>query len=187
VVAVPVFAPDLVGVIAATLPVDDVLLARLQTQSVLPKTIELVGREPGGGWRVLAQGQSHVSLVAALGGSGPLPTKATLVTVDGREYLAQAVRLDHSRSSGEVAALLAYSVDEALQPYRAVATAWAGLLGFRPGRGGVRRDLDRAPGFAAGRAAGRVGAADRLGRLQRAARHPQRRRDSARLPVPSPA
>jgi diguanylate cyclase (GGDEF)-like protein len=130
VVAVPVFAPDLVGVIAATLPVDDALLARLQTQSVLPKTIELVGKEPDGGWRVLAQGQSHVSLVAALGAKGPLPTQATLVTVDGREYLAQAVRLDHARSSGEVAALLAYSVDEALQPYRAVATAWAGLLGF---------------------------------------------------------
>ena len=130
VVAVPVFAPDLVGVIAATLPVDDALLARLQTQSVLPKTIELVGAESGGRWRVLAQGRSHVSLVGALGAGGQLPTKATLVTIDGREYLAQAVMLDSERRGGKVAALLAYSVDEALQPYRAVATAWAGLLGF---------------------------------------------------------
>ena len=130
VVAVPVFAPDLVGVIAATLPVDDALLARLQTQSVLPKTIELVGREPGGRWRVLAQGRSHVPLVGSLGARGTLPPQATLVVVDGREYLAQAVSLDSARSSGQVAALLAYSVDEALQPYRAVATAWAGLLGF---------------------------------------------------------
>jgi diguanylate cyclase (GGDEF)-like protein len=130
VVAVPVIAPDLVGVIAATLPVDDALLARLQAQSVLPKTIELVGREADGRWRVLAQGRSHVSLVGALGMRAALPREATLVTVDGREYLAQAVALDHAQSSGEVAALLAYSVDEALQPYRAVATAWAGLLGF---------------------------------------------------------
>jgi diguanylate cyclase (GGDEF)-like protein len=130
VVAVPVFAPDLIGVIAATLPVDDALLARLQTQSVLPKTIELVGKVPGGSWRVLAQGRSHVSLVGAFGARAVLPAQATLVVVDGREYLAQAVTLDHAASSGDVAALLAYSVDEALQPYRAVATAWAGLLGF---------------------------------------------------------
>jgi diguanylate cyclase (GGDEF)-like protein len=130
VVAVPVFAPDLVGVIAATLPVDDALLARLQTQSVLPKTIELVGREADGQWRVLAQGRSHVSLVGALATRAALPREATLVSVEGREYLAQAVPLDHAQSSGEVAALLAYSVDEALQPYRAVATAWAALLGF---------------------------------------------------------
>jgi diguanylate cyclase (GGDEF)-like protein len=130
VVAVPVFAPDLVGVIAATLPLDDSLIARLQTQSVLPKTIELVGAE-GRTWRVLASGASKVPLTAALGAGGAaLPSQATLVTVDGREYLAQAVFLNRARASGDVAAVLAYSVDEALQPYRAVATAWAGLLGF---------------------------------------------------------
>lgn len=130
VVAVPVFAPDLVGVIAATLPMDDALLARLQNQSVLPKTIELVGAAKDG-WRVLARGRNHVSLVAALGAGGaPLPVQPRLVTVDGQEYLAQSVRLDGSGSGGEVAAVLAYSVDEALQPYRSVASAWAGLLGF---------------------------------------------------------
>lgn len=129
VVAVPVFAPDLVGVIAATLPLDDALLARLQTQSVLPKTIELVSRE-GKGWRVLASGASKVPISSALGVAGALPEQARLVTVDGREYLAQAVPLNRTSSSGAVDAVLAYSVDEALQPYRAVATAWAGLLGF---------------------------------------------------------
>ena len=130
VVAVPVFAPDLVGVIAATLPLDDSMIARLQTQSVLPKTIELVGAEKGQ-WRVLASGASKVPLTAALGAGGAaLPAQARLVVVDGREYLAQAVQLNHTRDSGDVAAVLAYSVDEALQPYRAVATAWAGLLGF---------------------------------------------------------
>jgi len=130
VVAVPVFAPDLVGVIAATLPLDDAMLARLQTQSVLPKTIELVGADRGG-WRVLASGTSKVPLAAALGAGGAaLPAQATLVDVEGREYLAQAVFLNRARSSEVVAAVLAYSVDEALQPYRAVATAWAGLLGF---------------------------------------------------------
>ena len=69
VVAVPVFAPDLVGVIAATLPVDDALLARLQKQSVLPKTIELVGANKGQ-WSVLASGSNHVSLVRQLTANG---------------------------------------------------------------------------------------------------------------------
>src|SRR6476659_3979624 len=40
-VVVPVFAPDLVGFIAAAIPVDDRLLARLQAQSALPKQVEL--------------------------------------------------------------------------------------------------------------------------------------------------
>ncbi|MEO8161172.1 MAG: EAL domain-containing protein [Arenimonas sp.] len=130
VVAVPVFAPDLVGVIAATLPVDDALIARLQNQSVLPKTIELVGAEQDG-WRLLASGGNKVSLARTLGANGGrLPTQPRLLTVDSREYLVQAVWLNHSSSSPEVAAVLAYSVDEALQPYRAVGSAWAALLGF---------------------------------------------------------
>lgn len=128
VVAVPVFAPDLVGVIAATLPVNNALLARLQNQSVLPKTIELVGANSRG-WSVLASGSNHVSLVRQLTATGSrLPTDARLVVVDGREYLAQSVWLKRSRFSPAVAAVLAFSVDEALQPYRSVATAWTGLL-----------------------------------------------------------
>ena len=131
VVAVPAFAPDLVGVIAAMIPVDDYLLLRLQEQSVLPKTIELVGLGPGQKWMVLANGRNHVSLTENLtAAGGKLPVQARLVEVDGREYLAQAVWLNRSRTSPEVAAVLAYSVDEALQPYRSVATAWAALLSF---------------------------------------------------------
>src|SRR5207342_280214 len=83
VVAVPVFAPDRVGVIAATLPVDDAMLAKLQNQSVLPKTIELVGAE-NGSWRVLARGSNKVSLVPALDAQGGRPpTQATLLDVGG--------------------------------------------------------------------------------------------------------
>ena len=131
VVAVPVFAPDLIGVIAATIPVDDALLVRLQSQSVLPKAIELVGVVPGQGWTVLASGSHHVSLTEHLtAGGGNLPLQSRLVTVDGREFLAQAVWLNNSRGSAPVAAVLAYSVDEALQPFRSVTTAWAGLLSF---------------------------------------------------------
>lgn len=129
VVAVPVFAPDLVGVIAAMIPVDDALLMRLQGQSVLPKTIELVGSAPGKHWLILASGSNHVSLTDHLtSAGGELPVTARLIVVDGREYLAQAVWLNGSRTSSPIAAVLAYSVDEALQPFRSVASAWAALV-----------------------------------------------------------
>ncbi len=129
VVAVPVFAPDLVGVIAATIPVNDSLLVRLQTQSVLPRTIELVSANGGGQWQVLASGSNHVDLTrhATINGA-QLPSRPRLVMVNGREFLTQAVWLNHSSASPAVAAVLGFSVDEALQPYRSVGTAWAALL-----------------------------------------------------------
>jgi len=129
IVAVPVFAPDLVGVIAAMLPVDARLLARMQAQSVLPRNIELValGRD---GTVELARGPgASASLAGALAAGGrALPVQPRLVRAGGREYLAQAVSLKRSRASPPVVAILAYSVDEALQPYRSVALAWALLL-----------------------------------------------------------
>ncbi|GAB1594947.1 putative bifunctional diguanylate cyclase/phosphodiesterase [Lysobacter claricitrinus] len=129
-VVVPVFAPDLVGFIAAAIPVDDALLVRLQAQSALPKEVELATRD-GGRWHAIAHGSGQGALTSALAAhGGTLPTTPELTTLDDREYVVQAVMLDHSRNSAPVAAVLGYSVDAALQPYRAVAIAWAGLLGF---------------------------------------------------------
>src|SRR5688572_4412087 len=127
-VVVPVLAPDVIGLIAAAVPIDATLLERLQQQSVLPKSIELA--TPGAdGWQVLAHGSDPVSLAAALGdGAGALPTTPRLLTVGDREYLVQGVWLARSDASAPVAAVFGYSVDDALQPYRSVGTAWAGLL-----------------------------------------------------------
>jgi diguanylate cyclase (GGDEF)-like protein len=127
VVAVPVFAPDLVGVIAATLPVDRPLLARLQAQSVLPRSIELASAGPGG-WTVLAKGEHSDSLTPALGRIDSRPQGTRAVRVNGKEFIVQAVWLNQARGSEPVAAVLGYSVDEALAPYRPVAIAWAVLL-----------------------------------------------------------
>ena len=127
-VVVPVLAPDVIGLVAAAVPIDAALLSQLQAQSVLPKTIELATPEAGG-WRVLADGDEPVALAAALGGGeSALPTEPRLVHVDGREYLAQGVWLARSETSPPVAAVFGYSVDDALQPYRSVGAAWAGLL-----------------------------------------------------------
>ncbi|HEY1139721.1 MAG TPA: cache domain-containing protein, partial [Lysobacter sp.] len=53
-VVVPVFAPDLVGYIAAAIPVDDAVLARLQQQSALPDSIELAAAGSSGPLVVVA-------------------------------------------------------------------------------------------------------------------------------------
>ncbi len=130
-VVVPVFAPTLVGLIAAAIPVDDSLIARLQTQSTLPKGVELATESPTGGWTVVAHGQDRIALTAGLTAHGHgLPTQPELVDVSGREFVVQAVRLNASRQSAAVTAVLGYSVDQALQPYRSVGRAWAALLAF---------------------------------------------------------
>jgi diguanylate cyclase (GGDEF)-like protein len=137
---VPVFAPNLVGFIAAAIPVDDRLLAQLQEQSSLPREVELASRDAGGRWQVLARGRGAGGLadqLAAAGGDLPAQPRTTLV--GGREFVVQAVRLDSSTHSPPVAAVLGYSVDEALRPYRSVAAAWGGLtlLGLLAGLAGA--------------------------------------------------
>ena len=128
-VVVPVFAPNLVGLIAAAIPIDDPLLARMQALSTLPKTIELATLAGDDRWNVVARGSDKVALTAQLTTHGSaLPTKPILIDVHGREFVAQAVSLNRSAQSAPVAAVLGYSVDEALSPYRSVGRAWAGLL-----------------------------------------------------------
>ena len=130
-VVVPVFAPNLIGEIAAAIPIDDGMLARMQSLSVLPKTIELATRANDGRWTVVAHGSGPIALTAQLAArDGTLSDKPILIEVRGREFVAQAVALNHSAQSAPVAAVLGYSVDEALSPYRSVGMAWAGLLAF---------------------------------------------------------
>lgn len=127
-VVVPVFAPNLVGFIAAAIPVDDRLLAQLQLQSALPKGIELASPGGDGRWRVLAQGSERAGMTAGLMAHGAeLPLQPRTARIGGREFVVQAVWLNRSSQSDPVAAVLGYSVDEALRPYRSVASAWGVL------------------------------------------------------------
>jgi predicted signal transduction protein with EAL and GGDEF domain len=129
-VVVPVFAPDLVGFIAAAVPVDDARLGQLQQQSALPRSVELA-TATAGGWKVVARGRDSLPLTRELAHQGAtLPRRPQLTTVAGREFVAQAVWLNRAQESAPVVAVLGYSVDEALQPYRRVAIAWASLLGL---------------------------------------------------------
>lgn len=128
-VVVPVFAPNLVGEIAAAIPIDDSLLARLQSQSTLPRNIELVARKSDRNWSLLAHGSDQLSLSRNFARQHrDLPVQPALLEVGGREFVAEAMPLNRAQASAPVIALLGYSVDDALRPYRSVGLAWAALL-----------------------------------------------------------
>jgi len=128
-IVAPVYAPEPIALIAAGIPVDNPLLARLQQLSALPNTIELVTDSGNGHWTDIARGSGGVALAAALTAAGhSLPLQPTLVRADGREFVALATRLRESQRSAPVAAVLGYSLDDALRPYHSVAIAWASLL-----------------------------------------------------------
>ena len=82
IVAVPVYAPDLIGFIAAAIPLDHRLLLRLQQQSALPKSIELATPRRGAGWRVIASGGDSGVVARGLGSDG-----AGLPAQPGRTHL----------------------------------------------------------------------------------------------------
>ena len=127
-VVVPVSAPALIGLIAAAIPVDDAFLARLQEESTLPNTIELAARTSATQWDVLAHGSGAVPLVEKWRAPRALSEAPVLTSIGGREYVVLATPLKSSRTSTPIAAVLGYSIDDALRPYRSVATAWIVLL-----------------------------------------------------------
>ncbi|HET9484586.1 MAG TPA: cache domain-containing protein, partial [Xanthomonadales bacterium] len=121
IVVVPVHAPQPVGLIAAGIPIDAELLQRLQSRSALPQELELVVRAADGSWTPLAHGTGSVELGGTLAAAHPeLPEHPTLIVVDGREYVALATRLSGSPRQQPIAAVLGYSLDEALAAYRPV-------------------------------------------------------------------
>ncbi|MGN6519956.1 MAG: putative bifunctional diguanylate cyclase/phosphodiesterase [Dokdonella sp.] len=162
-IVVPVYAPKPIALIAAGIPIDDALLARLQQLSTLPNTLELVTAGVHGRWAGIARGDNRVEIAPALAGRA-LPLQPTLMSLDAREYVVLATRLRESERGAPVAAVLGYSLDDALRPYRSVAIAWASLvaLGLAIGLAGsllIARGVAR-PIEKLAAAAHRIGAGD---------------------------
>lgn len=129
VVVVPVYAPQPVGLVAASIPLDDALVAHMQRLSALPRDVELVSRGSAHGYRVIAHGDSLPELTASFAERGEgLPGAPTLTHMNGREYIALAQPLKQPRGSGDVLAVMGYSLDDAMRPYKAIWSAWLGLL-----------------------------------------------------------
>jgi len=129
IVVVPVSAPTLIGLIAAAIPIDDAFLRHIQEQSTLPNTIELAAQASGGAWAVVARGSEGTDLAAQFIAAGDgWPQVPVLKKVDGREYVVSTTHLRSSKESPPIVAVLGYSLDDALRPYRSVGIAWAALL-----------------------------------------------------------
>lgn len=129
IVAVPIYAPQAVGLVVASIPVDDAMIAHMQRLSALPRDVELATPTGSGRYAVIARGSSHSELTASFSSTDrALPTQPTLASIGGREYLVLAQLLRQPKGSDAVFAVLGYSLDDALRPYQAVWDAWLGLL-----------------------------------------------------------
>ncbi len=128
-VVVPIYAPQPVALVAAGIPVDDAFLARMQRLSALPKDIQLIAQTPAHRWDVVARSDSHIDLLSGLSSAGyPLAPQPVLENVNGREYLVLARALGNAREGAPVEAVIGYSLDDALRPYKSVLSTWLGLL-----------------------------------------------------------
>ncbi|MFI4959129.1 MAG: diguanylate cyclase domain-containing protein, partial [Lysobacterales bacterium] len=135
-VVVPIYAPQPVGLVVVNVPLDDALLAHMQQLSALPRDIELAAQQTSGRWSVVARGDRHTGLVDSLAATHrELPWKPLLTRIDGKEYMVLAQRLKQPKQGTSVVAVLGYSLDDALSPFRSVAIAWATLLGLGLGVG----------------------------------------------------
>jgi len=130
IVVVPVSAPTLIGLIAAAIPIDDAFLKHIQEQSTLPNTIELAVQDARGNWVPVARGSEGSNLAEQfVSARGVWPKEGPVLReVDGREYVVSATRLRSATLSPSILAVLGYSLDDALRPYRSVAIAWGALL-----------------------------------------------------------
>lgn len=130
-VVVPIYAPQPVGLVVVNVPLDDALLTHMQQLSALPRDIELAAQAPSGSWHAVARGDRRSGLVeGATAGHRGLPWKPLLTEVDGKEYMVLAQRLKQPKQGDRVVAILGYSLDAALSPFRSVAIAWGALLGL---------------------------------------------------------
>lgn len=128
-VVVPIYAPQPVGLVVASIPVDDALLTHMQQLSALPRDVELATPQPDGRYAVIARGDRGSALTDGFSTRGhPLPVAPTLTVIGGREFLVLAQLLHQPKGGGAVYAVLGYSLDDALRPYRRVWNAWLAVL-----------------------------------------------------------
>jgi diguanylate cyclase (GGDEF)-like protein len=129
IVVVPIYAPQPIGLVAASIPVDDALIAHMQQLSALPRDVELATPDGHGHYAVIARGNRRSGLTASFSDTARgLPSTPSLASIEGREYLVLAQLLRQPKGGGAVYAVLGYSLDDALRPYQPVWDAWLGLL-----------------------------------------------------------
>jgi|SRR5579871_908051 len=125
VVVVPVRAPIPIAFIAAFIPVDDALLARLLEISGHPGFLALASASGTGSWQLGARTKGAApALVRSAARWAPGTTG--IAGNEGREFLISTARLSTAGSSAPVLAVLGYPLDDALVAFRAM--IWPMLL-----------------------------------------------------------
>lgn len=133
------------------------MLARLQQVAALPSTIELHALDGAGRWQPVARSGSQARVGSTVLARAADVDPAEPLALDGQEFLALAEPLATAAGSAPLRIVLASSLDEALRPYRPVASAWALLLALGFGVAllgavliarGVSRPLERLAGHA---------------------------------------
>jgi signal transduction histidine kinase len=121
IVIAPVRAPVPIAFIAACIPVDGKLLAKLQAISYEQRSIALATRDASGKWIVVAQSGAHSVNPLLLRAPGTASPMAEVKSVGGHDFLAVTAPLKTAMHSAPIFAILDYPLDEMLAPYRAVA------------------------------------------------------------------
>jgi diguanylate cyclase (GGDEF)-like protein len=114
-VVVPVMAPDLIGYVAAALPLDDAALNRIRDIAGVPGQIGIVSLV-GGVWRAEA-GVIDPAVLRQLPGDGD--TRA-ITAVNGDETIVTTRALSTAPNAAAVRVVLDYPLSEALRRYRNV-------------------------------------------------------------------
>jgi len=126
-VVVPIYAPQSVGLVAVSIPLDSALLSHLQKLSSLPRDVELAAQFAPGHWSVVARGDGETNLLGSIAPLGDdLPWKPTQASVQGIPYLVMAQRLKQPINTVPVVAILGYSLADAMRPFHS--SAMAGLV-----------------------------------------------------------
>lgn len=135
-VVVPIYAPEPVALVAAGIPLDDAFLGRMLRRATLPTDIQLIAPASASQWSAVASSRAHINLLSGLLATSRAPSaQPTLEMVDGREYLVLSRVLGQQSQSRPIQALIGYSLDDALRPYRSVLLTWLGLLALGLGAG----------------------------------------------------
>ncbi len=127
IVTVPVRAPVPIAFIAACIPVNDALLEKLRSISSAPHAIVLTTLGPTGHWMIAAESAMHLRRID-LPSTNYITPSSSVISEDGKEYLAVTAPLKAVSGSAPIAAMLDYPLDEALAAYRRVFAPMLGVL-----------------------------------------------------------
>ncbi|HWA02186.1 MAG TPA: ATP-binding protein [Rhizomicrobium sp.] len=129
-VVAPVRAPVPIAFIAAWIPIDNAMLAKLSSLSDLPLSIALATRIEGKGWVVTARTANGPAAVPLPATATPSAESATVIDRHGGEFFTVTSALATAAGGPPAVAVLGYPLSETLSAYRSIITPVLLFLAF---------------------------------------------------------